>query len=178
MTISQKNYSLAKEAFKSFLIGFPLSLIADLLFWFIYMAFGTNLLHHRFFLLLNLNAWEVWKTELVRNSGLIPFMFVGFFLVGLIQFFLICLPFAIGTSKGIEADAGHSMRYYLTAGAIMGGGPWMLLVLILSFNTIAPFGVASFFIFPSLTAGIIASAFLKHRLNKLAASSSFLNSKV
>jgi hypothetical protein len=177
MTLTQKKYSLASEAFTSFLTGFPLSLIADLLFWLVYMAFDTNLLHHRFFLLLNLNAWDMWKLELARNAGLIPVTFIMFFLVGGIQFLLLCLPFAKWTSQGLQGDAGRGTPYYLAAGALLGGGPWLLLVSILLFHTIESFGEAAFLIFPSLTAGIIAGAVLKLRLIKLAASSGIETTK-
>jgi hypothetical protein len=176
MTISKKQYSLAGEAFKSFLKGFPFSLVIDLVIWLTYLAFSTNLLHHRFFLLLNPNAWDAWKLEVARFSGLIPFSFFMFFLVGMIQFFLICFPFAKWVSKGLEADARRSTLFYLTSGVLMGAGPWILLVLIFAKPTIEALNDNAFFIFPSLATGLITGAILKHRLIKLAAASSIENS--
>jgi hypothetical protein len=171
MTISKKQYSLVGEAFKSFLRGFPFSLIVDLVIWLTYLAFSTNLLHHRFFLLLNLDAWDTWKLEVARFSGLIPFSLVMFFLVGMIQFFLICFPFAKWVSKGLQEDARRSALFYVTSGVLVGAGPWILLILIFAKPTIEALNDNAFFIFPSLATGLITGAILKRRLVKLAEAS-------
>jgi hypothetical protein len=168
MSVTQVEYSLASEAFKSFLRSFPLSLIVDLLLWLIYLAFSTNLLHHRFSFLLNIDAWQVWKDEVARYAGFVPLTFIMFFLVGMIQFLAVCLPFAKWISKGLQVDAGRSWLFYVASGALMGGGPWILFVLTFANHTVEAFGANAIFVYPSLTAGLIAGAVLKYRLVKLA----------
>jgi hypothetical protein len=62
------------------------------------------------------------------------FNFFGFLVTGIFvfsiaalpQLFLLAIPTAYYVSKGLSKDAKRKWWFYLLAGAILGGGPWIL----------------------------------------------------
>jgi hypothetical protein len=91
---------------------------------------------------------------------------VCFILVSLPQFLAFAWPTAHFLSKGIEIDAKRSWGFYIFAGAIIGGGPW----LVLEHFTMGPnadLGSKAILIGPGLISGIFAGGILKVRLVKV-----------
>lgn len=60
-------YSLAKEAFKSFLIGCTLSLLTGVTVLLFYSLFSFNIVQNLSFFIRNAEAWDPWLAEFDRN---------------------------------------------------------------------------------------------------------------
>ena len=59
MTTTKVWYSLVSESFKSFFVGFVLSLLTCLMLWLVYIAVSTRLFQRIFYLTLNFDYWRV-----------------------------------------------------------------------------------------------------------------------
>jgi hypothetical protein len=64
MTKTKIQYSLASEAFKSFLRGFSLSVLIGILLWLAYTAFSEKVFQNIFFFMQNSSAWDPWLAEI------------------------------------------------------------------------------------------------------------------
>jgi hypothetical protein len=171
MTMKKIHYSLASEAFKSFFTGFALSLLTGILLWLIYIAVSTRLLQRIFYLSINFDFWRVEAASYFEFFYLFPFIAIMSFLIGVIQFLAVALPFANWISKGLEADLNRSWVFYGSAGALLGGAPWIALVLIFSKHTVRALEANAFLFYPGLSTGLFAGLMLKRRITKLAAAS-------
>jgi hypothetical protein len=95
------------------------------------------------------------------------FFAVAMLIASLPQLLVLAFPLVLYMSKGIEDDAKRGWIFYILAGAMIGGVPWI----VLEHFAIGPgrdFESRAIFIVPALTSGILAGAILKLRLTKMA----------
>jgi hypothetical protein len=95
------------------------------------------------------------------------FFAVAMSVVSLPQLMALAFPLMLYVSKGVDDDAKRSWIFYILAGAIIGGVPWI----VFEHFAVGPggdFESRALFIVPGLTSGVLAGAILKLRLMKMA----------
>ncbi len=175
MTASKENYSLAYEAWVSFLKGCTITVLISLVLLFVYSLFDFYIIQNIHHFIQNADAWDPWLSEVKRNWNIIAFAAVMFFVVGFLQFIFIALPISSRISKGLETDSSRSSRFYITSGALIACLPWVIIVLVVILLEKLPWqALASlpFSISPILLTGLLSGAILKKRLKKLVIGSS------
>jgi hypothetical protein len=169
MTTAPRIYSPALELVTAWLFGILGFMVCSMIFWFIYSIATGDIVEGGIAEILNNNALTAFeKTFRSIPSFIAVFVFFTVALAAgsLPQLIVLAFPVMYYLSKGLESDAKRGWIFYILAGAIIGGGPWM----VFEHFAIGPdgdFESRAVFIVPGLVSGILAGAILKARLMKL-----------
>jgi hypothetical protein len=155
MTAAPKIYSPFLELVAAWLLGILGFLVGFIVVWAIHSV-STG----------DFNSFRNAFGSIASALSFFVFFAVAFAVGSLPQIIVLALPVMYYVSNGLESDAKRGWIFYILAGAIIGGLPWIVYEQFL----IGPgrdFESRAVFIVPGLISGILAGAILKARLMKL-----------
>jgi hypothetical protein len=179
MTNDRFHYSITREATRAYLVGFVISLLLSISWWFVFIASPVASFPGA---VDDIRANGVAAVFLyyVQNffQGAYGFCLIALmiFIVGLLQTALLALPLAKFLSRGIVKDSSRSWLFYTFGGFLVGVGPWAVLAIVTHDPRIYRFENIALMFWPQVMTGVAAGLALKYRLVKLATATGIENS--